>query len=435
MNEILKDFPVHVFPELIQEYITTAHKTLSFPLDYLGAGVLFTTSLLIGNTIKLKIKNGWMETPILYIAIVGKPGTNKSHSLSFTLSPIFRKEREYQKTYQKEMEQYTALSDEEKKKKPEPIQKQLLINDITPETINQVHINNPKGIGYFRDELIAWLNDFNRYHKGSEEQFWISAFSNKPIRINRVNKPTLIIESPFIPVLGSIQPSLLPQLFADKRTSSGFTDRILFVFPDQLDKPYWQEAEMEQELIEQFDNIMSRFFELDLKTDKYDNNSQADEISICEEAKEIFTSWYNRNVDEFNHPNTPLEMAGVISKSDILCGRLCLILQALHNITNNESIGDIEEEAVNGAIQLIEYFKYQAKKTYKYAKENRLQLLNGDRLNFYNHLPMTFNRDQANKTAQLLDIHLKTAEKHLEYFLKKEFLKKQSHNLYLKHNT
>lgn len=431
MNETQQDFPVEVFPELIQEYIITAHKTLNFPLDYLGAGVLFTTSLLVGNTTKLKIKNGWLESPILYIAIVGKPGINKSHALSFTMSPIFRKEKQYRINYHREMEQYNSLSDEEKKRETEPIQKQLLINDITPETISQVHNNNHRGIGYYRDELIAWLNDFNRYHKGSEEQFWLSAFSNKPIRINRVNKPTVIIDSPFISVIGSIQPAVLSELFADKRTSNGFTDRILFVFPDQLDKPHWQEAEMPEELIEQYENVMNRFFEIELKTDEY-GNIQADEISFSEEAKTLFTSWYNQNVDEFNHPDTPSELAGVISKSDILCGRLCLVLQALKNISNAEYIQEIEPATVEGAIRLIEYFKYQAKKTCHYVKENRLQLLHGERLLFYKQLPESFNRKQADDISQSLNIHLKTAEKHLEHFLKVELLKKPKYNQYLK---
>lgn len=424
-------FPIEVFPRKIQDYILKANQTLNHPVDYLGASVLFTTAMAMGNSVRLKVKNGWNEVAILYIAIVGKPGINKTHSLNFGIQPLFKMERHYYNQYKQDLIVYQKLDEKERLRTPEPDLKQLLITDITPETISQVHEINLRGIGYYKDELIAWLNDFNRYHKGSDEQFWLSAFSNKSIRVNRANKKTIMIESPFIPVIGGIQPSILPELFGDKRTGNGFTDRILFVFPDQIEKPHWKEEEMPQELIEEYDNMINHLFKIELRFGEY-HNIQPYEVGFSLEAKAHFIKWYNSNTDEYNHPSTPSHLAGSISKSDVICCRLMLILQALQDAAITQPVQQIELSTVINAIRLTEYFKIQAKKAKQYIKENELRLSHNERWNYLQNLPQEFTKDTSRAIATDMSIHIKTAEKHLEHFVKNGFVSRLRHGQYKK---
>ena len=81
-------FPVEVFPNAIQEIIATTNESLSFPTDFIGASLLYAVSVSIGNTHSVEIKKGWQESAVLYLSIVGRPGTNKSHPVSFALQPI-----------------------------------------------------------------------------------------------------------------------------------------------------------------------------------------------------------------------------------------------------------------------------------------------------------------------------------------------------------
>ena len=424
-------FPIEVFPVPIQEYIIKANQTLNHPVDYLASSILFAAAMGIGNSVRLRVKNGWNEVAILYIAIVGKPGINKTHSLDFGIRPLFRKERQYLKQYRQELAAYVELDEKERLQTPEPILQQLLITDITPETISQLHENNLRGIGYYRDELIAWLNDFNRYHKGSDEQFWLSAFSNKSIRVNRANKKTILIESPFIPVIGSIQPTVLPELFGDKRTGNGFTDRILFVFPDQVEKPHWKEDEMPQDLIEEYENIIHRLFEIELRLDEY-QHIQPYEVGFSPEAKACFVEWYNHNTNEYNDPATPVHMAGSIAKSDVICCRLMLILQALQDASVMQRVQQIETDTVIKAIRLTEYFKGQAKKVKQYIEENKLRSSNEERWHYFLSLPQEFNWKIACETAHAINLNVKTAEKYVKYLVQRGFLFKPGHNQYRK---
>src|SRR5699024_4916036 len=94
----------------------------------------------------------------------------------------------------------------------EPAWQQSLVSDFTPEALTDVHKFNKRGVGVYADELASWFKNFNRYNKGSEEQFWLSVWSGAPIRINRKTSEPIYIQKPFISVVGTIQPGVLDDL-------------------------------------------------------------------------------------------------------------------------------------------------------------------------------------------------------------------------------
>ena len=102
INDIVKDteqylydglFPVDVFPKQIQQIIIETNRCLDFPIDFIGASILSAISIVTGNTFKVKVKNTWCESALIYIALVGKAGTNKTHPLKFALNPIHDKDK------------------------------------------------------------------------------------------------------------------------------------------------------------------------------------------------------------------------------------------------------------------------------------------------------------------------------------------------------
>jgi hypothetical protein len=171
-------FPVEVFPEPIQEIITATNESLNFPIDFIGASILYAVSVSIGNTHRAEIMRGYEQNAVLYLAIVGRPGTNKTHPLKWAIKPIEQRDnlkfQEYQRKKQ-EYDAYVKLTKAEKEKKgqgfEEPISptwEQYLISDFTPEALVSVHSYNKRGLGVNVDELASWFKNFNRYNKGSE---------------------------------------------------------------------------------------------------------------------------------------------------------------------------------------------------------------------------------------------------------------------------
>lgn len=82
------DFPISIFPTKIQRIISEVHECHNYPTDYIASAILTAIAVGIGNTHLAQIKQGWVESPILYMALIGRPGANKSHPLSFAMKPF-----------------------------------------------------------------------------------------------------------------------------------------------------------------------------------------------------------------------------------------------------------------------------------------------------------------------------------------------------------
>lgn len=82
------DFPISIFPTKIQRIISEVHEYHNYPTDYIASAILTAIAVGIGNTHLAQIKQGWIESPILYMALIGRPGANKSHPLSFAMKPF-----------------------------------------------------------------------------------------------------------------------------------------------------------------------------------------------------------------------------------------------------------------------------------------------------------------------------------------------------------
>lgn len=205
------EFPVEIFPSKIQRIIHEVYECQSYPIDYTVTSILTVIAAGIGNTHLIQMKQGWVESAILFVALVGRPGANKSHPLSFVMKSFvnfdYLQNLEFRKHYAK-YEQEISMSKKERLDAgaedfpQEPIRKRFLVSDITPQGLSYIHAQNKRRLCLWSDELSAWFKNFNRYNNGSEEQCWLSIFSAKTVISDRKNaKRSIFITRPFIPVI------------------------------------------------------------------------------------------------------------------------------------------------------------------------------------------------------------------------------------------
>jgi len=412
-------FPVAVFPKAVQEIITATNESLNFPIDFIGASMLYAVSVSIGNTHKVEIKKGWQENAVLYISIVGRAGTNKSHPISFALKPIEQRDNLKFLKYQKEKQEYDTIVNLTKKEREQqgydeplkPIWEQHLVTDFTPEALTEVHKFNKRGIGVYADELASWFKNFNRYNKGSEEQFWLSNWSGKPIRINRKTSEPTYIPLPFISVAGTIQPGVLNEL-ADNRTENGFLDRLLFVVPDNLKKEYWSEIELSPSIVENWHSIISNLLNVPIIQDDT-NNPQPEILRFTPEAKQLLFEWQRELTDQSNKPeNEPI--SGINAKIEMYAVRLALILQMIRYACKEDNKQAIGVQAVHGALKLVEYFKRTAIKVhYIVSNASPLDKLPTDKQTLYIALPDTFTTSEGVQVANTMGMAERTFKRFL----------------------
>lgn len=416
----INPFPVEVFPKPIQEIITATNESLNFPIDFIGASILYAASVSIGNTHSAEVKKGFSQSAVLYIAIVGKAGTNKSHPLSFAIKPIEERDNLKFQEYQNKKLEYDSILSLNKKEREQqgynepvkPIWEQLLVNDFTPEALTEVHKFNKRGIGVYADELASWFKNFNRYNKGSEEQFWLSVWSGKPIRINRKTSEPVNIPLPFISVAGTIQPAVLNEL-ADNRTKNGFLDRLLFVIPNNLKKEYWNENELNPVLVENWQAIISNLLNLSISEDQI-SNPKPEVLSFEPEAKAVLLEFQRKLTDRCNEAESDT-LSGIIAKIEMYTVRLALILQMLQYACNEGNKDAIGMKAIKGALQLVEYFIETATKVHDIVSNTSpLDKLPADKQILYSALPESFTTESGLLIAQQLEV----PERTFEYFLR-----------------
>lgn len=427
-------FPLEVLPPAVQQFILSAERALGTPVDFMASAVLFTASVAIGNTHLIELKRGSCQSGLLFLILIGHPNTNKTNALQVPLQPIFDRDSESYHHYRAQLAEYNTAQEMSAKQRKEssavenrerPVWKKIIIQDATPEAVASVHLNNLRGIAIYRDEIAGWFKGFNRYNSGGEQEFWLSIWSGTPISVDRKTSDPIYIRHPFIPISGTIQPSILEELAKDHRRSNGFIDRLLFSWPDGLQKSVWTDEEMPAEYRRRYDAGINRLLDLG-----FDVENRSHILPLEAAAKERLFRF-------FNEENKPLcdraeneLLQGIYGKFDLHTARFCLILQLLWWAFEGGNRTCIELKTVERAIRLAEFFRFNALKVYERLKnDSPVDRLTRDKRNLYEALPSMFKTADGIAIAERLGMKDRTFKR----FLKdKNLFEKIGHGTYEK---
>ena len=370
------DFPLGALPLKIQKIVREAHDCYGYPVDYLAGAMLVAVGLGIGNTHFARLKGKWDESAILFMALVGRPGACKSHPLNLAIRPFTELDGVATRAYVKACEEYERQRELPVKERLEPhpvapVCKRFLISDATPEAMLLIHSQNLRGICMWNDELAGWFKNFNRYNKGSDEEYWLKLFNANPSFSDRKGvKNSVYISRPFISVVGTIQNGILNELAQGSRTSNGFIDRLLFVMPYNQDKQPWSDKEPTFDIEAAWAGIIERLVAIPYETDT-DGNVIANILPFAPDAKARLYEWQRRNTEECNREECDT-LKGVYNKFDFHAIRFCLILQMARWACGEADRKGIDLLSVENAISLVDYFKSTARKVHGIISEMSL---------------------------------------------------------------
>ncbi len=368
------DFPLGALPMKIQRIVREANDCYGYPVDYLAGAMLVTVGL--GNTHFARLKGKWDESAILFMALVGRPGACKSHPLNFAIRPFTELDGAATRAYIKACEEYERQRELPMKERSEPhpvapVCKRFLISDATPEAMLLIHSQNLRGICMWNDELAGWFKNFNRYNKGSDEEYWLKLFNANPSFSDRKGvKNSVYISRPFISVVGTIQNGILNELAQGSRSSNGFIDRLLFVMPNNQDKQPWSDKEPTFDIEAAWADIIGRLVAMPYETDD-DGNIFAGILPFTPEAKSRLYEWQRQNTEECNREESDA-LKGVYNKFDFHAIRFCLILQMARWACGEADRTEIDLLSVENAISLVDYFKATARKVHAIISEMSL---------------------------------------------------------------
>lgn len=403
------EFPLDIYPERIKQVIKDCERFMSFPADITAAGILAAAAFAIGRTHRLYYQGEWRETACLYMAIVAPPGSAKSHPLKFALEPIIQINKKAIKDYAKaqaQLAQDGTVSDNLQ-------DRQCLFSDFTIEALTRSIQKNSRGIGVYIDELRAWFQNFNRYNAGSEQEFWLQNWSGISMGITRMSKKVWL-EWPSIPVVGTIQPSMLEDIGKGGRSQNGFAERMLFVFPDNVPviklRKRMERSDTGAIMLRNYAPVLQTILDMQMAIPgNMDEDAEPHEVVLESSADDYITDYLNdlkKRMEEIDNEY----LRNVYSKMQTYTLRFCLIVNRLEYACAYQTNRDfppvddytVTVEQAYKAAQLTEYFLLHALKANNAINANTpLAKMPRDIVKFYRQLPMgqTFTTREAEDVA------------------------------------
>ncbi len=381
-QRIINKFPLDVLHSRLQGIINEANATLGFPADYLAGSMLTAMAAAVGNTHAVEHMTGWKEYVILFVALVGSPGSNKSHPLSFAMHPLLDHDAEQEALHAEALKRYNAAMELPPKERTangyeqnpvEPIRKRFTMQDVTPEAVHRILSENPRGLCLVSDELAGWFKNFNRYNNGSESEFWMSVFNHKVAMSDRKSSQSgVFIRNPFLCVIGTIQPKILVELAGNNRNANGFMERILYVMPSDQRKVKWNRERKAPafDIAAEWKSILGRLIGI-VPTIGEHGEIQPEMMPFSSEALDRLFSWQNDVAERCNREGNDT-LTSIASKLEIYAVRFCLLL-ALSDWACGDEMKAIDIGIVERAISLTEYFRVTAAAVQRVVAEDSMK--------------------------------------------------------------
>jgi len=379
-TQTVPDFPLDVFPVKLREIVRNCNRYLSYPVDFTAASILSASGIALGRT--HRIKYIWESSCTIYLALVAPPGAMKSHPLKFALQPIIDGDKRAIKEFNMAQMRHAENGGEG----TQPRLKKSLYGDFTIETLMKKVSENPRGIAVYLDELRAWFQNFNRYNAGSEQEFWLTNWSDSTTTIDRKTS-SIFLEMPGISVVGTIQPGMLETIGKGGRSDNGFVERMLFCYPERVPvaqlKKRSEMTDTYDVILKPYRNYMEQLLSYNVRdelpmTDNERANQDADAdryhwLYFTPEAHDELTDYLNdlmRRMDAIDNES----QRNIYAKIVTYTVRFCLLLQKMHEAAGElgydpferpEAQGDagmVGTGIVHKAMRLTDYFLLHALK-------------------------------------------------------------------------
>lgn len=344
---------MNILPYIVQRYIKEYSETLNSPPEYILGGLLANISTVIGNSFQVKIKDGWYERANLYIVLVGSPASRKSPAINLTGIDLQEIQQESNFSYKLRVDKYknelkkhniASKKGEYSEEPGKPIRERVIINDATVEKICELLQQNPFGLLIEVDELSALIKGFNQYKSGgNDREFFLCTFDNKSYSVDRKSlDEALLINKPFLSILGGIQPDKLKNLLNDsKDPNDGFIERLLFIYPETTRRFEFPENVISYEMKERIRNLFFRLHDV-----RYWDEVQANPITITfgDKAFSLYKNIYVELEQLASDGFYPQGFEGVLIKMQKIVARLALILHLIRMFGDDDTLKPCENE-------------------------------------------------------------------------------------------
>ena len=378
-------FPTKLLPHPLDDFVAAGAVAIGCDGAAIALPLLSGLAAAVGNSRRLQLKRGWEVPAIIWSALVGDSGTQKSPAFRLVLKPFkdrqeaaMKRHAEAEKAYGKELARWEKQvarwkhatdGDSDPPEKPNPPQAELsVISDVTVEAMAPLLIDNERGLLLARDELVGWFGSFDRYaggKGGGDAAHWLSMYNGDGMQVDRKSGTprTLVVPNASVSVTGGIQPSVLHKALGTEHRDSGLAARLLLASPPRKAKQ-WTDDDIDPEMMAKLAEIVNRLYDLKPRINE-DGESVPVVIKLSPEAKVVWVEYYNQHGKE--QVNLSGELAAAWAKLEEYAARIALVHHHVRWAASDPSLKNeelIDECSMRAAVQLIGWFKNEIYRVY-----------------------------------------------------------------------
>ncbi|MCB9508508.1 MAG: DUF3987 domain-containing protein [Myxococcales bacterium] len=382
----VQPFPVDVLPDALARFVSLSADSIDCDPSFVVGPLLPSLAAAIGNSRRVRVKPGWSEPCILWVATLGVTGDGKSPGLDQAVQfahgadelsrqafDLRAKEhgvsqREYERDFSrwKRGEAAAAPPDEP----TAPLEERCIISDITIEKVAQILQSSPRGVLLARDELSGWISGFGQYKNGaggSDEAQWLELYGGRRLVIDRKGSGSLVVPRASVSIAGGIQPGVLKRLLTPNRFENGLVSRFQFLMPRRRVRR-WRDSSVNPELQATTAGVFSSLY--DLQPSRHEGTWSPIELPFSPEAQRRYISFYNTQSDE--QVQMGVHLAAAWEKLRAFPARLALIVHCVRQVSATSPHFNprvIDEESLDIALQVTRWFKHETRRVYAFFEE------------------------------------------------------------------
>jgi len=400
------EYPFEIFPEKIRESIFDVSRELSLNPIFLATAGLWTCSSLAGNAYQSEFNTKNILFCMMIAPVsVGKTPAFKAMCEQPLSDTLEREDAEFKRKLEEwNAEKMAALGEKKQFTKARPRRFHPFAVDGTTEGYIALCQDQPNGMGVYHDEAETILNAGAHKSNNDSISFFTQAFSGgRYTQIRADREKERVVQNLNINLLMGTQPSRLTNIFTMDKIESGFASRFLMVESDYIhlntnSNPFAQSRRMCAE----WSNLVLTLYDVN-KSCSNGDNPQTINVLITDEAKALYTKYYQLGLTE---ANTRIDgridqyIIGAEAKMSAYLPRLTQLIA----IINNHKTPYIDESIVELGYKL---YRYHAQSTVRILRSLHKTVETGLPLeldNLYTALPEEFSYKEAKEVCAKINL-------------------------------
>ncbi len=378
-------FPVEVLPEPARSFVAEGAAAIGCDPSFVALPLLSALAGAVGNTRRIRLKGTWIQPAILWTAVVGESGTQKTPAFRLALAAVRARQHRLMREHERAMAEWETAravheaalaawkrdaargkADREPPAAPRrPACARGWIDDCTVEALATLLLENPRGLLMLRDELSGWFS-FGRYKNGGggdDVARWLEVFDAGTLVVDRKTTGTVYVPSAAVSIAGGVQPLVLERSIGRQHRENGLLARLLLAYPPRR-PTRWTEAELDPRIECELAAVFDRLYALEPDPGP-DGDPAPRVLPLGPAAKAIFAAF----VDEHGKETFALvgDEAAAWSKLGGYAARLALVLHLVRAAAGDPSLADpdvVDEASVEAGIALSRWFAAEARRVY-----------------------------------------------------------------------